>query len=79
MSRLSLEHSPNSPTIPMGRHQYYMNTSNEPTPYLRVLRLKSYKVNTAYGTVRGTVIIIFGKRDPSDGYSQCSHFTYCTV
>ncbi len=39
-------------------------TSNKREAYLPVLRLKLYKVNTAYGSVRGTVILIFGKCDP---------------
>ncbi len=47
-------------------------TSKKPTPYLLVLRLKSYKINTAYGTVRGVVTVIFGKCDPSYGSSPCS-------
>ena len=35
------------------------NTCNKPMPYLPVLRLKSYKVSTAYGAVHGTIIVIF--------------------
>jgi len=29
--------------------------------------------------LRGTVIVIFGSCDPSNGYSPCSPFTNCTV
>ena len=44
-----------------------------------MFRLKSYKVNTAYGTVRGTVIPIFGRYDQKDGHSHWSPLTYGTV
>ena len=63
-----------------GRTENKGSTSNKPTPYLHVLHLKSYKVNTEYGTVRGTIIVIFGKRDPSDGYySPCLTLIFGTV
>ena len=45
----------------------------------RIARSENDNNSTADGTVRGTVIVIFGSCDPSDGYSPYSPFTYCTV
>ena len=66
-------------SFPVRQRNLAPPTSNKPKPYLPVLRLQSYKVNTAYDTVRSTVIVIFRSCDPADGYSPCSPFTYCTV
>jgi hypothetical protein len=55
------------------------STSNKREAYLHVLRLKSYKVNTAKGTVRGTIYFIFRKCDPSYGHSPCSSSIFGTV